>query len=72
MPVPQYLEPAIEVVHAGMQEEQDPKHVQTLSGCLRALTGIQADYMSQQGGGAASAGGGDRRSAVLAQLAPGG
>jgi hypothetical protein len=67
--MPEYLAEAIEVIHAGMQEEQDPKHVQTLAQCLRALTGIQSAYMQQQGGGQQQMQqGGGARDALMAQL----
>lgn len=72
MPSPQYLPAAIEVIHEGMREEQDPRHVQTLAQCLRALTGIQSDYMQQNGQGAQGGQGGqdtpDPRAALLSQL----
>jgi hypothetical protein len=65
--VPEFLRVAIELLHHGMREEQDPRNVQTLATCLRALTAMQASYM--QGGGQqqpppSSAG----RNAVVAQL----
>lgn len=60
--VPSYLPDVIEAIHAGMKEESDPKHVQTLATCLRALTQIQADYMSQTGAGS------NARDALLSQL----
>jgi hypothetical protein len=65
--MPEYLAQAIEIIHEGMREEQDPKHVQTLAQCLRALTGIQNEYM-QQGGGQQQNGGGGARDALLSQL----
>ena len=64
--VPTYLPDVIEAIHAGMQEESDPKHVQTLATCLRALTQIQADYMGQNGAGA------NARDALISQLTGGG
>lgn len=66
--MPDYLAQAIEIIHAGMREEQDPKHVQTLAQCLRALTGIQNEYMQQGGGGQGGNGGGGARDAILSQL----
>lgn len=65
--MPEYLAQAIEIIHEGMREEQDPKHVQTLAQCLRALTGIQNEYM-QQGGGQNGGNGGGARDAILSQL----
>jgi hypothetical protein len=64
--MPEYLRVAIELLHAGMREEQDPRHVQTIATCLRALTGIQSDYM--QGGSQQQPANAPGRNTVVAQL----
>jgi hypothetical protein len=68
--VPDYLAEAIEILHAGMVDEQDPDAIATVSQCLTQLTRLQAKR--SQGGGAAAgaglAGAGGARGALLSQL----
>lgn len=58
-----YLAEAIEVLHAGMVDEQDPEAIAAVSQCLTALTRLQAKK-SQGGGGPAQG----ARAAVMQQL----
>jgi hypothetical protein len=54
-----YLQAAIQATHEAILHEQDPKHVQILSGCLQQMTRVQADLMQPSQGA---------QSAVLQQL----
>lgn len=40
----------IQDVHDAMRNIQDPQIVNVLSGCLKALTGVQQQLMTQSGG----------------------
>lgn len=40
-----YLQAAIQATHAAIEHEQDPKHIQLLSQCLKTMTQIQAELL---------------------------
>jgi hypothetical protein len=59
--MPDYLTQAIEILHQGMVDEQDPEAIATVSQCVTALTRLQAKKTNQP---AAQ----DPRAALVAQL----
>lgn len=61
-----YLAEAIEVLHSGMVDEQDPEAIATVSQCVTQLTRLQAKKAQNGSGGGAGAA--DPRQAVLSQL----